>query len=114
MGVGSPRRPPSTPLLSAGPPDRPTDARLERGRSAGRELTAARRSGLRLQCALFGLRAGRDRSGAAGGPSTFLACSVLPGIYPRRDELRGPRDTLPTRLSAQYLISRLLAFRLRD
>lgn len=35
------------------------------------------------------------------------------GIYHRLAESRDPRDTLPTRLSAQYLINRLLSFRLR-
>nr|KAF6469744.1 hypothetical protein HJG59_011120 [Molossus molossus] len=47
---------------------------------------------------------------AATVQEEVVACSVPRAIYPRLHEPRDPRDTPPTRLSAQYLISRLLSF----
>lgn len=75
------------------------------GRPAGflRQLWAhAGRSVLEVAAAVEGAVAARS-----------FARSVPRGIYPRLDEPQGPRDTLPTRLSAQYLINRLFSFRLR-
>jgi hypothetical protein len=59
--------------------------------------------------ALLGRGAGAEQVRVRSSPQLLLC-----GIYLRRDEPVEPRDTLPTRLSAQYLISRPLAFRLRD
>lgn len=92
---------------------------------AGRHLGARRGAGTyggggqaRGSLRRLWARAGRPALGVSAAveeaaAARFFARSGPRGIYPSLDEPLGPRDTLPTRLSAQYLINRLLSFCLR-